>query len=177
MRAPFEPIGDRPQWQMVYDAMSDLDIGDVLTYQSIAEALGADKFNPNHRAPFYKAANVWGEEHSRAFMAVQRVGYRVVEPAEHEVMARDKHKRSRRQLRKGLEVIHRADRSKLPPDVVARFDSLEHTISRHADALRTLRTRQQRSETAIAASRQEIAVTAERVAALEDALRRNGITE
>ncbi len=161
---------------MVYDAMQGLDVGDVLTYAAIAQALGADMFRPAHRSPFYRAANVWGAEQQRAFMAVPNLGYRVVEPAEHEIMARYKHRRSRRQLNKGREVLHRADRSALNPEEVERFDRLEHTMGRQLDMIRRLDARQVKTERVVQASRQEITATAERVAVLEEALRRHGIT-
>lgn len=74
---------------MIVEAMQPLDVGDILTYQQIADALEEPEWRNTFRTSFYKAANVWGEEHHRAFRAVPNVGYRVVEAAEHEALGTD----------------------------------------------------------------------------------------
>lgn len=171
----FQPIGDRPRWEMIVEAMQPLDVGDILTYQQIADALEEPEWRNTFRTSFYKAANVWGEEHHRAFRAVPNVGYRVVEAAEHEALARLHHRKSRRQIHKARTVIGRADRTELTAEQAERFDAIEITLGRQADMIRRLDRRMDRHETALKSARSEQSSTESRVQFLEETLRRNGL--
>ena len=177
MRAPFTPIGVKPRWELLYDAMNGLDVGDVLTYDAMAEALGVVEFTNVHRSSFYKAANRWGAERLRAFAAVPTVGYRVVDAAEHEVLARNHHRKSRRQIAKSRVVLEHADRSLLSADEARRFDALERTLGRHADMIRRLEERQERQDAALGAVQSESSVTAAELVRIRELLERHGIAE
>jgi hypothetical protein len=173
-RAPFQPIGEKPRWELIYDELSGLDVGDTLTYERLHELLDVED-RAAVRTPFYKAAQVWGTEHKRALRPVPNVGYRVVDAREHEAIAKNHHKRSKRQLRRGRQVLANADRSRLSEHERQRFDQMEATIGRHEDMIRRLDGRTAKVEKAVAESREAHTVTEERVTALEDALRRHGI--
>lgn len=172
-RAPFEPIGDKPQWELVYDALTGMQIGDVMTYERLSELLGYD-FRTN-RSAWVKAANRWGSEHKRAFTPVRGVGYRVVTVNEHETLARAHHKKSKRSLARSKRVLVDADRSLMSEEERARFDQLEATVARHSDVIRRLDSRQRRTEKALTIATEQQTATDARIGALEDALRRHGI--
>lgn len=178
---PFEPIGEKPRWELVYEELQTIDVGDVLTYERLYE-LCDTKNRKAAQAPFYKAVNRWGSERKRAMRPVPNVGYRVVDAAEHEPIARGHHRKSRRALARSRKTLANADRSRLSPELVERFDRLEIHASRQEDAIRRLEARSAKHDAAIAESRRQHAVTTEkvedttkRVAQLEDTLRRHGI--
>lgn len=172
MTAPFQPKADRPQWEIVYDLLVTRDIGDIVTYDELTEALGYD-IRDNRKA-LYKAARVWGEDCKRALAPVVNTGYRVVEPAEHERLARQHHLKSRRALRRGRSVIRNADRSLLSAEEVERFDRLEQSIARHSDLIRRLDARTERLEKTVRQTQTTTKKTDGRLAAIEEALRRSG---
>lgn len=173
-RAPFQPVGEKPRWELIYAELVTLDVGDTLTYERLYELLEVEDRSAV-RTPFYKAAQVWGSEAKRALRPVPNVGYRVVEAAEHEQIAKGQHRSARRKLRKSRQVLANADRSRLDEDQKRRFDQLEATLGRHEDMIRRLDARTAKVEKAVAESKQKHNVTDERISALEDALRRNGI--
>lgn len=150
MTAPFVPKAEVPQWRLVYDELCRLDVGDVLTYDRLSEVLGFD-FTSN-RTPYYKAAQVWGQEHKRALRPVNGVGYRVVDAPEHEDIARRYHRKSRRALRRSARVIENADRSRLSAADRARFDAMELTLSRQQQQIGRLTARLEQVERAVVAS-------------------------
>jgi hypothetical protein len=170
----FQPKHLVPQWQLVLDLLEPLDVNDVLTYAQLNKALGVEDFRKN-RAPLYRAAQEWGASHHRALEPVPTVGYRVVDAFEHETLARRQHKKSRRALGRGRTLLHNADRTRLAPGEVARFDAMEQTLSRHEDMIRRLDNRQARTEELLHETRREGADTASKVGALEETLRRHGI--
>lgn len=184
-RAPFAPVGERPRWELIYDLLSGRGIGDVITYDEIAKAvdLTRTEFLTKGRPGWYKAMNRWGEDNKRALRPVPGEGYRVVEPWEHEPIAKAHHRKSRRSLRRSRQTLANADRSLLDDDQRQRFDRIEATIGRHEDMIRRLSAGQAKVEKAVAKSQQQHAATDEQVAelrqqvsALEDALRRHGMT-
>ena len=173
-RAPFAPIGEKPRWEYIYDELSTLDIGDTLTYERLYELLDVTD-RTIVRPPFYKAAQVWGQEAKRALRPIPNIGYRVVDASEHEHIAKGQHRSARRKLRKSRQTLANADRSRLNDEERQRFDRMEATLGRHEDLIRRLDGRTAKVEKAVAESKRKHNVTDERITALEDALRRHGI--
>lgn len=170
----FKPKDTRAQWEKVYDLLAPLDIGDVLTYEAITEALDVDHINKVRNA-VTKAANEWGKEKHRAIKVVNRVGYRVVSATEHETLARSHHKRSRRQMAKGLQVIRNTDRSLLSPQDRERFDRVEMQMARQASEIRRIDLRQREMDRVFAEEQTARRVSEEKIARMQEALRRHGI--
>lgn len=173
MTAPFQTAGERPKWELVKDELNRLDIGDIITYDQLDAILECD-FRTN-RGPLYKAANEWGTERKRALRPVPNVGYRVVDAFEHEAIARQHQKKSRRALGRSKRVIENADRSRLSDEQRVKFDVIEMNISRMEEVQRRMARRLTRVETTTAEAAQQTAATSERVKRLEDALKRHGI--
>lgn len=170
----FEPVADRARWEVVYDLLAGLDIGDILTYEELTEALDVHR-RDLVRSPLYKAAQKWGAERKRALVPVPNIGYRVASISEHELLVRGQHRRSKRALHRGRTYAENADRSLMTPQDRERFDGMERTIARQEDMIRRLDIKQQRTDKAIAESRQQQVATDERLKAVEDALKRHGI--
>lgn len=174
---PFEPKGDAPEWQLVYDVISQKNINDIVTHEELSEALGRD-FLAN-RSPFYKAQKVMLEQKLRALSPVLGIGYRVVEAKDHERLARKEHKSGRRKVKKALGLVKHADRSEMTPEVRQKFDAIQVNLAGQDDFIRRIDIRTQRHETAIRASQEnqraledKVESQDERVARLEDQQRR-----
>jgi alkylated DNA nucleotide flippase Atl1 len=144
----FETVGEKPRWELIYDSLAGLDVGDVVTYEQLAEAIGQDSFEP-FRSSWYK-----------------------VDAIEHADIAKAHHRRSKRQLRKGSAALRNADRSRLSDEEKTRFDQMQQTINRHSDLIRRLDARQARTEKAVELATKKHDVTDARIAALEEALNR-----
>lgn len=174
--APFTPVGERPKWAYVYDALTGLDVGDTITYDQLAKALDVTRDEFLQRRPgWYKGMNRWCEDNHRALRPVPTVGYQVVDAPDHEHLAKNQHKRSKRALGRGRKLLENADRSRLDDDQKRRFDALEQNVSRQLDMIRRLDTRTTKVEQAVADAKRQNTVTEERIASLEEALRRHGI--
>lgn len=174
----FEVIGDRPQWQTVYEHIRDMDIGDVLTVEALT-ALIPHAANP--RNPFWRAVQEVETQHHRSFDTVRNVGYRMVEAREHEGLARRQHRRSRAALRRGERKLRSADRSRLTPDERIRFEAMQVNISQQRDMIRRLDARTKATAESLKRHRrqtsEEVAALAASVESLKEQLARHGITE
>lgn len=172
--AAFVAKGDIPQWQVVYEMLCRLDIGDHLRYDDLCAALGVSD-RSRVRGPVRKAAKRWGEERHRALVPVIGQGYRVADPAEHELIARSHNRKSGRSLGRSRAAIRNVDRSKLTPAEQARFDRLDVTVSRTLDMVQRLNSRTDRIQQTVDDDRAARQATDEKVARLEEAMRRHGI--
>lgn len=157
---------------MVYDILEPLQIGDIVTYGQLAEAMEVDDAR-DYRSSYGKAFNVWGEQHQRAFIPVTRVGYRVADAPEHEHLARGQHRKAKRALGRSRTVLERADRNRLDEVQKAKFDKMETHLARQQDMIRRIDAKVDRYA-AKSDARHE--ATDQRVSKLEQLLRDNGIT-
>lgn len=179
----FEVKGLEPQWQTIYGRISEMKIGDEIKDDELFGLL-PDAPEASVRGAFYRAVQQVEDENSRTFARVRNVGYRMVEAAQHEHLARRQHRFAKRRLKSAARKLHSADRSLLTPDERRRFDALEDHVSRQQEMLRRLEARQDKTETELQTIRrthkQDIAAVAEEAkeAAREatvELLRRHGI--
>jgi LAS superfamily LD-carboxypeptidase LdcB len=166
MTTAFQPKGEVAEWTMVYDILVTMDIGQVLRYSELDQILDRD-FIAN-REPIYRAMRQLEEHDHRTLANVVNEGYRLVEAAEHEGLARHHHKKSRRQMRKSLNKIKSADRNRLDVEQQKKFDEMELTLSRHEQAIKRIDARG-------AAHAKAIEDNNQRLTKLEETLRRHGI--
>ena len=173
----FEPKGDVAEWQLVYNHIETLDVGDIVTYEKLSELLGREF--KTARGPFHKANRQLLSKHKRGMLNVKNVGYRVVTAEEHELAARDQHKYAKRRMRASKHWLANTDRSELAPEVAERFDRIEGQLDRQIDFTRRLDKRVERVEKALDASRSEAGdqarETSDRLTKLTEALKRHGI--
>lgn len=149
----FETKGEVAEWRLVYDHLTTLRMGDIVTYEFLTKLLGRDFLDA--REPFYQANRRLLVTHRRGFENVPSVGYRMITAEEHEKMANKHHRRGRRQLKRSLSYIHNVDRTQLSPEALRRFDALEDNLARQVDFTRRLDSRVAKVEKALAQARDE----------------------
>jgi hypothetical protein len=122
MNAKFTPKGDKPEWQILYDALlGDADFGTVITFEQLDRALGRE-FQSN-RAPLYRARDELGTRRKRWLVPVPTVGYRVTDAEDHVRVAVDHKRKSRRQLGMAVRVLSSTDLNRLSSDALSEWDS------------------------------------------------------
>lgn len=175
----FQILGDKAQWRMVFDHLATMDIGDVITYEKLAEILPRTP-EGSRRGAFLRAAAVCEIELHRAFDNVRGVGYRMVEAQEHERLARNRHRRGHRQVKRARQTIASADRGRLTREQRVWFDAIELNLARQAEITARIESRQAKTEADVRDVRREtktdVAALSERVERLTEALARHGIT-
>ncbi|BBC66956.1 hypothetical protein MMRN_38520 [Mycobacterium marinum] len=115
--SPFEPAGAVARWRVLYDLLGERTVGDVLTYDTMAEALELDPVKDRHtiQVAMRRAAKELEQEDKHALEPVQNVGYRIVEPEEHLKLARQHQRRSSRALVRGHSKVVNVDLSSVDP--------------------------------------------------------------
>lgn len=176
----FEMKGDRAQWQVIYEHLAELFIGDVVKDAELLDLL-PDASETTVRSAFYRAMQEMETEHSRSFTRVRLVGYRMVEAAEHERLARDQHRKAKRRLRTAHRKAHSADRSLLTSEERRRIDAVEMNLAQQQDMISRLDERVSRTEKSLKDARREQRVDAaelsDRIDGLKELLERHGITQ
>lgn len=171
----FEPKNGVAQWRAIYEHIITLAVGDIITHERLA-GLVPEAAESSVRQAFYRAVKELEDENSRTFASVRGVGYRLVEAREHEGLAQNHHRRSRRQLGKAKRKLHSADRSRLTADEKQRFTALEIHVSQQQDMLRRLSAKQAQMQTAQVQTNADVVEVKEQVTRLTALLERHGIT-
>lgn len=169
----FEVKGHQSQWKTIFDNLSRMDIGDVVTMKDLYGMLPGVP-QSSVRPAFYRAVKEMQDKKSRTFAVVRGTGYRMVDANEHESLARGKHKSARKQLKKAQQIVAAADRSRLTPDERRRLDELEHHMARQASMLKRLDERAERTEQRVAVTEKDLAQMDDRLEQMESLLRRHG---
>lgn len=169
----FTARSDRSQWKMIYDNLSQMEIGDVVTLKELLRMV-PDAAPSSIRQAFYRAVKEMQATNSRTFEVVRGTGYRMVDANEHEKLARGKHKSAKKQLQKARSIAASADRSRLTPEERRRLDELEHHFARQADMLKRLDDRQAKTEHRVALTEKDLAAVNDRVDELRSLLERHG---
>lgn len=169
----FEVKGDRAQWRVLYERIAGMQIGEVVKDSDLF-ALLPDAPEGSVRSAFRRAVREAEDELSRTFDRVRLVGYKMVDAIEHERIARQHHKRSRRQLRTAERKVHSADRSRLTQEDRQRFDRIEMNLARQREMLSRLEAKVQRETRE---RKTDTANLSERVDRITKLLERHGITK
>lgn len=172
----FEVKGDRPQWQTVYERLSEMDIGEVIKDLDLL-ALLPDAPELSVRSAFWRAVREMEDEHKRSFTRVRLVGYRMVRAVEHERLARDQHRRAKRRIGAAIRKAHSADRKLLNTDERKRIDAIEDHLGRQQGMIRRLDARLDKTDARVARTEKESVELTDRVDRLTELLGRHGITE
>lgn len=177
MVVPFQPKGERPEWQLVYDELRKLDVGDEITYRELSAVLERP-FGKN-RGPLYRAAQELLHADRRALETVRGRGYRVAAAETHGRLARRQVKFSRRRLRKGRELVEFVRSEELPAHVARLYEMQAVNFSWADQALRQAvkaRTEVAAVRTDVSKMEAETEANRRRIEALEESLRRLGAT-
>jgi hypothetical protein len=169
----FKPIGLKPRWETVYEMFMASAVGDVLTYDELATALGT-KDRTAIRLAVREAAQRHEERDKRAVDSVRGVGYRIVEASEQLGLARRHQRKASRSLARGHSKAVNVDLTGLPPDVRHAFEVVAQAFSLQMDFNRRFDVRQQQMEQTVkevtdrtARSENEIAELRARLGRLE----------
>lgn len=162
MSEAFKPIGERARWRMIYELMQSAELGGVVTYAAMAEALGLHERADRHALQM--AARRAGLElekvDKRAVDAVKGIGYRVVQPAEILGLGKRRNRKAGKQIQRGgittqavdLNAVDAPTRQAL--ETLARGFAVQAEVNRrvlakqeqHDDLINMLMTRVERLE-------------------------------
>lgn len=173
-RKPFEPIGERPRWETVYDLMTAAKVGDIITYAALGEALG---LNPDTerdliQASARQAAKRHEERDKRAVDAVKNQGYRIVEAPEQLGLARRHQRKASKALARGHSKAVNVDFNGLPSDIRHAFEVVAQAFALQMDFNRRFDVRQKQLERAVANVVETATRTEDEVADLRERLLR-----
>lgn len=134
-----------PRWRVLYDLFQR---ADTVTYEQAAEALELDA--TDDRKVIQNAMRRAGEElehtDKRALRPVPNVGYRVVEPNEHVVLAREYQTKSKGAIERGLSKVVNANLNGMDPAVRSVTLVVTQVLSRQVDMMNRFDLRQQKTE-------------------------------
>ena len=133
--SPFTPKGSRALRTIVAEMAAQADLGDVLTYSKLAEAIDVDDGEAG-RAQVRQAVSAARPllllDHGRALVPVRRkediakwgTGYRVALPGEFAGLAQDHRRRADRSISRSLAHIEHAPVDQMSPDEYKRFQAV-----------------------------------------------------
>jgi DNA anti-recombination protein RmuC len=166
---PFEPKGPVAKWELIYEHLADLGVGQTVTYEDLSSWVGHDI--RENRSPYYQAVKKLREKEHRTLVNVQGVGYKVVDATQHGEIARHHTQKANRQVTKARHVLSNTDYNDLPPEIAQRFQAQEQKLGNLQTLTRSLARRQDKLESTLKAVRREskenVAELNERLARLE----------
>lgn len=138
--SPFEAIGETARWRLIYNLLCQRNIGDILTYDTMADALDLHADDDRHaiQMAVRRAAKEYEEVNLRALEAVPNKGYRIVEPKEHMRLARRQQRKSRHALQSGHSKVVNVDLTGVDPEVRKAFEVTALGLSQLLDYSRRL---------------------------------------
>lgn len=172
--SPFKPAGDRARWRMVYDVLRHADIGDVITYEALAEALGLDPGKDRHKVQMAvrRASVDFLDTDKRALDVVIDEGYRVVDASGHLLLARRHQSKASKSLERGHSAATNVDLSGVEPQTRHALEVVAQAFALQMDYNRRLDVRQKRLEDALADVTERSGRTEAEVAELRERLER-----
>lgn len=147
----FAPAGHTARWRILYGLLTELDPGETLTYEAMAEALDLDPHRDRAkiRSAITRAAAEHEVEDKRALQVVPNVGYRVADAGEHIRLARDHQRKSSRSLERGHSKVVNLDRTRLDPATRKLAELIGLAFQAQQDFNRRFDVRQQNLEQAV----------------------------
>jgi len=170
----FQARGERAQWKILYDELVRMVFGEIITDDEIATLL-PDAAPGSVAGAMARAIKEIETNNSRSLERVRRVGYRMIEPTEHEPAARRIQGRAVKIVTRAHRKARSADRSRLDPDERRRVDALELNLLAQAEMLRRLQNKQEKTDARLARTEKDNSAINDRLDELESLLRRHGI--
>lgn len=93
----FKPKGEEAVWKKIYDYVVSLPVGEVITFNDIAEMI-EDDFVKN-RSSVYRANKELMKNDKRILVSARGVGYKVEEGVDHLIHAEERHTKANRQIK------------------------------------------------------------------------------
>lgn len=124
----FVPKGSEPEWRMIYLVLVGMNVGQVIDYDMLDAVLGRSFLDS--RTPIYRAKRELFATHHRLLANVSGRGYRVIEPDEHEGVARDHIRKGQRQITTATKIVVETPRTGMSPEGRRSLDALQvHLVS------------------------------------------------
>lgn len=170
----FKPVGDTARWRVLYDLLRSAGIGGILTYDAMAEALALNSESDRHviQMAMRRAARELETVDKHAVTSIRNVGYRVVRPDEHVILARGQQRRSTRALARGHSKVVNVDLNGLSPEVRQLTEATMRAFSMQLEFNRRTDVRQRRLEESIATMGKRADRTQEELDAIQARLAR-----
>jgi hypothetical protein len=142
------PIAEVARWRIIYDMLQPLAVGEVLTYETMAERLGLDPASDRQSIQMAarRALRELLEVDHRAADAVKNVGYRIAKPVEHIDLARQRNRRAGRQIAVGHSVATKVNLDGMDPQSVSALAAIARGFAMQAEINRRLAARQEQHE-------------------------------
>lgn len=172
---PFQPKGAVAEWRLLYDEVAKLRPDEVFTIEQAEEALGRPL--GQNRSPVYRATLELERNHRRTLATVRGVGYRVALPSEHLGLGLAHSDRARTAMKRGVERAEAADRKGLTPSQARRLEEFEAHASRVVQFLGRMSAVIDEHSEQLADIKVTSEDTNQRVASLEEALKRHGMLD
>lgn len=136
MEENFVSKGPSAEWKLIYSVLVGMEVGQVLDYGMLDAVLGRSFLDS--RTPIYRARRELFATHNRLLANVSSRGYRIIEPDEHEGVARDHIRRGQRQISTATTIVVETPRKGMSPEGRRSLDALQvHlvTVERATKAL------------------------------------------
>ena len=175
MRKPFETIGTRSRWRIVYDdVLEGANVDDVIGYDRLAAVLQLDARGDRQviQCAVQRAAVELEQVRKHALDNIPNVGYRVVQPKEHMALARRHQRRSSRSLTKGRSKVVNVDVNGLPEELRPHFEAAAQAFAMQAEVMRRLWVGQKHLARKVSLVEKRTDRTDEEIASLKERLAR-----
>lgn len=93
----FQPKGEKPLWQLVYEYIEELPVDTVITLGDLSKVIDGDI--EKNRGAVYKAMRTLAKNEKRYLESVRGRGYKVIEGPKQLDIAESRHERADRQLK------------------------------------------------------------------------------
>lgn len=155
--SPFTPTGEQARWRVIYERLQKMEVDGVLTYEEMGELLDLNPVSDRHtlQMAMRRAALELEQVDKHAVDAVRGVGYQVVQPSEHLVLARRHQKKAGRSLKRGRSKAENVNFNEIGPETQRAFLVVASAFQAQMNIIQSLDIRQRNLETAVAAVHQE----------------------
>lgn len=170
-RRPVQPLGDRPRWRIVYDALAGVAPGAVLSYEEMGQLLNLDFLDAKDRQIIGMSARRAAAElepERKVFRVVRGLGYQLAQPNQVLELARRHQARAVVEVEAGRAKIEAVDLDQVDVTTARLIQATAIGFARQAMMMRELDVRQERLESTMAAVSATATAAMTRVDATQD---------
>jgi hypothetical protein len=149
--SPFQPKGDRSMRVIVAELVANTTPGDLITYETLAEALDLDEKEQRDqiRQAVSAARQTVLRDYNKALVAIRGEGYRVALAREFAGLAQGHRQKADRQMTKALDIVKHVDENQLSPAELQRHRAVATIITTLHSRLTDAESRLQQLEAAV----------------------------
>jgi hypothetical protein len=170
--SPFEPAGQQARWRTLYQRLRKVNVGDVLTYEEMGALLQLDPVVDRHtlQMAMRRAAQELEKVDKHAVDSVVNTGYRVVEAADHVMLAKRHQRKAGKSLVRSHSKVVNVDLNNASPELRHVLEVGAAVLSAQMDFNRRMDLRQSNLERVVQAVATKTDHTDEALAELRDRL-------